>query len=105
MTRSDRVERVEHDALEPEQVHRRRPVLEVRLPRGAHRQQGEGPPLVVLHGLFGSGTNWRTVARRLSAHHRVILADMRNHGESPHAAEMDYVAQAGDVRALLGESS
>ncbi|MCP5150507.1 MAG: alpha/beta fold hydrolase [Ectothiorhodospiraceae bacterium] len=62
---------------------------------------GDGAPLLVLHGLFGSGTNWRTIARRLAERHRVVLVDLRNHGASPHAPEMDYPLMAADVRALL----
>ena len=62
---------------------------------------GEGPPLLILHGLFGSGTNWRGVARRLAEHHRVLLVDARNHGGSPHAASMRYAEMAADVRTLM----
>lgn len=62
---------------------------------------GEGLPLLILHGLFGSGTNWRSIARRLSAGHRVLSVDLRNHGASPWAESMDYEAMAGDVLALI----
>ena len=62
---------------------------------------GEGPPLIVLHGLFGSGTNWRGIARRLAERHRVLSVDARNHGASPHADTMSYRAMAADVRALM----
>lgn len=62
---------------------------------------GEGAPLLVLHGLFGSSTNWRSIARRLSAHYRVLSVDLRNHGASPWAETMDYVAMAGDVARLI----
>jgi len=62
---------------------------------------GEGPPLLILHGLFGSGANWRSIGRRLATHHRVLLIDARNHGGSPHAAGMSYPQLAADVRALL----
>ncbi|MCW5575034.1 MAG: alpha/beta fold hydrolase [Burkholderiales bacterium] len=58
-------------------------------------------PLLVLHGLFGSGTNWRAVARALGRHRRVLLVDARNHGSSPHSSTMDYPAMAGDVRELM----
>ncbi len=58
---------------------------------------GEGPPLVLLHGLFGTAANLGAVARALSAAHRVISLDLRNHGASPHAPEMGYPAMAGDV--------
>ncbi|MEM7251855.1 MAG: alpha/beta fold hydrolase [Pseudomonadota bacterium] len=60
-----------------------------------------GEPLVVLHGLLGSGTNWRTVARRLSEAYTVWLPDARNHGRSPHVPNMGYAEQADDVLALL----
>lgn len=62
---------------------------------------GEGPPLLVLHGLFGSGGNWGGIARRLAGTHRVLLADLRNHGDSPHDPRMDYPAMAEDLAALI----
>lgn len=62
---------------------------------------GEGAPLLVLHGLFGSSTNWRSIARRLAASHRVLSVDLRNHGASPWADTMDYAAMAGDVARLI----
>lgn len=62
---------------------------------------GEGPPLLILHGLFGSSTNWRSIARRLSAEYRVLSVDLRNHGASPWAETMDYAAMAGDVARLI----
>ena len=58
---------------------------------------GDGPPLLVLHGLFGSAGNWRSVARTLSATHRVSCLDLRNHGASPWAATMSYAEMADDV--------
>ena len=62
---------------------------------------GEGPPLLILHGLFGSGSNWRTVARALAQTHTVYLVDLRNHGISPWADTMSYTEMAGDVSALI----
>jgi pimeloyl-ACP methyl ester carboxylesterase len=62
---------------------------------------GEGEPLLVLHGLFGQGGNWTSIARRLAATRRVLLADLRNHGDSPHDARMDYPAMAEDIAALI----
>jgi pimeloyl-ACP methyl ester carboxylesterase len=67
----------------------------------SHQRIGEGPPLIVLHGLFGSSTNWRGVARALADCRSVHLLDARNHGASPHAAQMDYALQAGDVAAYM----
>jgi len=59
---------------------------------------GSGPPVVVLHGLFGSATNWRSVARQLAGAHEVHALDLRNHGASPWDAAMNYDAMADDVR-------
>ena len=67
----------------------------------AYEVTGDGPPLVILHGLFGSARNWRAIARGLAGRHRVFCLDLRNHGESPWADEMSYAAMAGDVRAFL----
>jgi pimeloyl-ACP methyl ester carboxylesterase len=67
----------------------------------AGREQGDGEPLVLLHGLFGSAGNFGLVQRRLAARFRVIALDLRNHGESPHAAAMDYPAMAADVLETL----
>lgn len=63
----------------------------------AHKEFGDGPPLVVLHGLFGSGRNWTSAARRLGDEWRVYALDLRNHGESPWASNMSYVEMAEDL--------
>ncbi|MFC7693282.1 alpha/beta fold hydrolase [Paeniroseomonas aquatica] len=60
-------------------------------------EAGEGPPVVLLHGLFGSGQNWGGIQRQLATRHRVLAIDLRNHGASPRAAAMDYPAMAADV--------
>ena len=62
---------------------------------------GEGPPLLILHGLFGSGRNWRRVAGELARSYRVLTVDLRNHGASPWARAMDYPDMAGDVVRLI----
>ena len=63
---------------------------------------GAGYPLLILHGLFGSSTNWRSIARRLSQHTiEVVTVDLRNHGASPWSETMDYPAMAEDVIALV----
>jgi esterase len=62
---------------------------------------GQGPPVVILHGLFGSRRNWRSIANALSAHCRVFCVDLRNHGASPWAATMGYPEMAADVRMLI----
>ena len=63
---------------------------------------GEGaPPLVLLHGLFGSARNFATVQRAFARHRRTIALDLRNHGASPHDADMRYATMAADVLATL----
>ena len=58
---------------------------------------GQGPPLVMLHGLFGSLDNWLGVATNLAQHFQLFLLDLRNHGASPHNPEMNYPALAADL--------
>jgi esterase len=60
-------------------------------------EAGEGPPVVLLHGLFGSARNLGAVARTLSAQFRVLSLDLRNHGDSPHDPAMNYDIMAADV--------
>lgn len=59
------------------------------------------PPLVILHGLLGSSRNWQTAGRDLTSRHHVHALDLRNHGRSPHAAEMGYPTLVADVTAWL----
>ncbi len=67
-----------------------------------HRVEGGGdPPIVVLHGLLGSGRNWQTIANRLAPNHRICLVDLRNHGRSPWTQSMTYAEMADDVLELL----
>lgn len=65
------------------------------------RIQGEGPPVVLLHGLFGSNENLGTLARELGRDHSVYALDLRNHGRSPHADTMDFPGMAEDVRQTM----
>jgi pimeloyl-ACP methyl ester carboxylesterase len=65
-------------------------------------ETGNGPPVALLHGLFGQAGNFGTVQRLLSPRHRVIALDLRNHGASFHASAMSYSAMAEDVLATLG---
>jgi esterase len=65
----------------------------------AATEYGAGPPLAILHGLFGSGRNWRSVAQHLAAGHRVLTFDLRNHGASPWADGMSYGEMVEDLRA------
>jgi pimeloyl-ACP methyl ester carboxylesterase len=53
-----------------------------------------GPPVVFVHGLFGQGKNWTTVAKGLADRHRVTLLDLPNHGHSPWTDRVDYLDMA-----------
>lgn len=60
-------------------------------------------PLVLLHGLFGSLSNLGVIARALNTNHKIIQLDLRNHGASPHSAEINYEIMAQDVIDTLDE--
>jgi esterase len=64
-------------------------------------EAGQGDPLVLLHGLFGSARNFGTVQRQFVTAHRSIALDLRNHGASPHDADMCYATMAADVLQTL----
>jgi esterase len=63
----------------------------------------ELPTLCLLHGLFGSASNWMGIVKYLQDDFRIIAPDMRNHGRSPHAEEMDYSFMVGDLLDLFDQ--
>jgi pimeloyl-ACP methyl ester carboxylesterase len=71
--------------------------------RLAARTLGDaGPRVVFVHGLFGQGRNWTTIARRLAEDgHRVTLLDLPNHGHSPWTDRVDYLDMADLVATEL----
>lgn len=73
------------------------------MPILAHRDFGGAglPPLVILHGMLGSSRNWQSAGRDLAAGFHVFALDLRNHGDSFHAREMNHAALAGDVIAWM----
>ena len=60
-----------------------------------------GQALVIVHGLFGSLSNWRAVARDLSQTYQVYVIDQRNHGDSPQADSMTYHDMANDLNEFI----
>ena len=64
---------------------------------------GEGEPLIILHGLFGSNKNWQSISKVLSQSFDVLTLDLRNHGESFHSDVMDYPSMVRDVHHLLNQ--
>lgn len=65
------------------------------------QEVGKGKPVVILHGLFGSSDNWRTISLRLGENRTVYSLDMRNHGRSGHDPAHDYSAMVGDLAETL----
>ena len=67
-----------------------------------YRKYGEaGPPLIIVHGLYGSGDNWVSIARELSDRFEVFVVDQRNHGESSHSEVHDYPSMRTDLRDFM----
>jgi pimeloyl-ACP methyl ester carboxylesterase len=63
---------------------------------------GQGRPLFILHGLFGSGDNWQSFAKSFDGF-ECFLIDQRNHGNSPHSSEMNYSLIADDLKELMND--
>jgi len=66
-----------------------------------YKSFGEGYPIIILHGLFGTLDNWQTIAKKLATEYSVYIIDQRNHGRSPHDDRFDYVAMADDLQAFM----
>lgn len=66
-----------------------------------YKQIGQGPDVVLIHGLFGSLENLNAIAKPLSENYRVTNIDLRNHGRSFHSDIMNYSVMANDVVELL----
>lgn len=69
----------------------------------AHDQQGEGPLLVLVHGITENRHSWDPILADLAATHRVLRVDLRGHGESPKAETYDVAGLAADIEALVDE--
>ena len=57
----------------------------------------KSPPVMIVHGLYGSGRNWGVIAKRLSDQFFVITVDIRNHGDSPWLDTHNYHVMADDL--------
>ncbi|MDB4088379.1 alpha/beta fold hydrolase [Flavobacteriales bacterium] len=62
---------------------------------------GEGNPIFILHGLFGSLDNWQTLGKKIAENNTVYLVDLRNHGKSPHSDSFSYLDMVNDVAELI----
>ena len=69
-----------------------------------YRKYGEaGPPLIIVHGLYGSGDNWVSIARELAQKFEVFVVDQRNRGQSPHSEVHDYPSMREDLREFMDD--
>ena len=70
-----------------------------------YKKLGQGHPLIILHGLFGSSDNWNEMGKKLAEYgstslttgFEVYLIDQRNHGRSPHSDSFDYQLMSDDL--------
>jgi esterase len=67
------------------------------------REAGQGDPMIILHGLFGSSDNWYSLSKVFAERYRVFTIDQRNHGQSPHSAEHDYKLLTEDLEEFVKE--
>jgi pimeloyl-ACP methyl ester carboxylesterase len=67
----------------------------------SHGAPGALPPLLIVHGLFGSARNWGVIARRLAEGRQVLAVDMRNHGDSKWSAAHGYAELADDLAKVI----
>ena len=65
------------------------------------KEFGDGDPVIILHGLFGTSDNWQTLAKQLATDYTVFIVDQRNHGRSPHAPEFNYELMAEDLNYFM----
>ena len=65
------------------------------------RELGQGKPIIILHGLFGSSDNWLTQAKLFAPNYKVFSVDQRNHGQSPHSDDFDYSSMVADLNEFI----
>ena len=69
------------------------------------REAGNGTPLIILHGLFGSSDNWYSLSKVFAEKFRVFTIDQRNHGQSPHTPEHDYQLLTADLEEFVKQQN
>lgn len=63
--------------------------------------QSSNPPLLIVHGLYGSARNWGVICKKLSNERSVHAVDNRNHGESPWFDTHSYPELAADLAEVI----
>lgn len=66
-----------------------------------YKREGEGAPLIIIHGLFGNLDNWQTLGKKFAENFDTIILDQRNHGHSEHSEDFDYDFMAMDLIELI----
>ncbi len=66
-----------------------------------YKSFGQGDPIIILHGLFGTLDNWQTIGKQLANDFTIFLVDQRNHGRSPHLKGHTYPLMAQDLNQFL----
>lgn len=66
-----------------------------------YKREGEGEPLIIVHGLFGNLDNWQTLGKKFAETFDTIIVDQRNHGHSPHSDVFNYDVMAEDLYELI----
>lgn len=62
------------------------------------RIEGQGKPLLIIHGFLGMSDNWKTLGSQFAANgFEVHLLDLRNHGRSFHSDEFNYEMMVNDL--------
>jgi pimeloyl-ACP methyl ester carboxylesterase len=62
------------------------------------RIEGEGNPLVIIHGFLGMSDNWKSLGSLYAAEgFQTHMLDMRNHGKSFHSNDFNYEVMCQDV--------
>lgn len=69
------------------------------------RKYGQGPPLIIIHGLYGSSDNWVSIGRKLAQNFEVFIIDQRNHGKSPHSNDHNYELLKEDLLEFMDSHS
>lgn len=62
------------------------------------RIDGEGKPLIIIHGFLGMSDNWKSLGSLYVAQgFQVHMIDLRNHGKSFHSEEFSYTIMSNDI--------
>ena len=68
--------------------------------------EGEGKPLLIIHGYLGMSDNWKTLATQfVSEGFQTHALDLRNHGRSFHSDEFTYEAMVQDILEYCQENN